>query len=268
MWLAVAAATSACSSQVGTPAGAITSPTIAKSRSVPAASSTAAPPGTPSSSIRVAWTKDGRLVVIDSATGTEGAELGRVQVGTTEGQAPAAGPLGVIVTPDARTAIVWWRDTEPGCGFHVGTVRTDGSGPVITIGHGFDVVLSPDGTKVAWHEIATSCTSQALVVHALADGTQQRVEIPSTINGYQFNIGPFWQNDNRTIVYQPPTLRPVYRAFDAVSMTQAGPVVHVEAACVDTLHRPTVDPAPKRDGDVFAAGPQPKSVSATRTAGC
>lgn len=239
------------------------------SRSAPTSTSGPAPSASAATSDGplVVWTKDGRLV---TTAGTPNArpsvELGRVAVGGDD--ATRYGPLGVRVSADRRTVYVWWRDGEPACGFHIGRVPIDGSMPIIEIGTGFDLAISPDGARLAWHHVSATCDTEALVVYDLTNATQRRIEIVSTVTGYRTGVGPFWQDDNRTLVYQPPTLRPLNRSFDSRSATGREPVVHLADTCVDANRHPE-PPQPETGADVsFSAYPQPEAPSTARPAGC
>lgn len=202
--------------------------------------SAASPPSTihphataPITGQAVAWTKDGRLVVLDAVTRVELRQLGTASL-TEDGSAP-----GVNVSADGRIAAVWWADRDAECGERLAVVPVDGSHPLAPIGTGFDAAFSPDGKVLAWHQLTgPQCSAQAFMVRTLADPQKaQRLPIPATVAAPRHGVGPWWQANGARVVYQRPTLRPTYLAFDV----SGGTSTSLDIACVDWFRTPLPD---------------------------
>lgn len=140
----------------------------------------------------VAWTRTGRLLVLD-ASGHEVRQLAKIRAGQI-----GVGPSNVVLTPDRTQAIVSWEVGEPGCFFQIGMVPVDGSGSLATWGEGTSASFSPDGARVAWREVqGPDCTGQAIVIRDLASGRERRISVNDR-SGY-IPAGPWWR-DNRTVL--------------------------------------------------------------------
>ena len=87
----------------------------------------------------VAWTRLGRLVVLD-ANGHELRQLAKIRAGQV-----GVGPSAVVLTPDRTQALVTWEVAEPGCFSRIGVVPVDGSAPLALWGEGTAPSFSPDG---------------------------------------------------------------------------------------------------------------------------
>jgi hypothetical protein len=142
----------------------------------------------------LAWTRDGRLVVLD-ANGRTLRQLAKIRAGQI-----GVGPSNVVLTPDRTQAIVSWEVGEPGCFFRIGMVPVDGSAPLAAWGEGTSPSFSPDGRRVAWREVNNAdCVPQAIVVRDLASGLERRIDVNDR-SGYS-PAGPWWQSDSRTVLF-------------------------------------------------------------------
>ena len=140
----------------------------------------------------LAWTRNGRLLVLDS-NGHELRQLAKIPAGQI-----GVGPSNVVLTPDRTQAIVSWEVGEPGCFFRIGSVPVDGSSSLTEWGEGTAPSFSPDGRRVAWREVKSSeCTDQAIVIRDLASGHERRIRVDDR-SGYS-SAGPWWR-DNRTVL--------------------------------------------------------------------
>lgn len=148
----------------------------------------------------VGFTFDNVLAVVDPATGALVRELATVPVGMT------SGPVGVLLTPDRRTALAMWGTGEGCDSEHIGAVRVDGSGSLSDWGtlNGYAAV-SPDGRRVAWTSVSADCRTIELVVHTVADGSQRRIVLANETGdevSFTAGRGPWWTADSASVVLQ------------------------------------------------------------------
>jgi hypothetical protein len=133
---------------------------------------TTIPPSAPPTTI-VAVTVDGRVVVLDAATGNvvrQLADLGDPRVQPAEGPGPNA-VTQITVTPDGSTA---YYDSccEPAAGM-IFSVPTDGSREPEPLTHGLGPAVSPDGRYLAFTLL------DAVVVRDLTTGDEQTFTDPA-----------------------------------------------------------------------------------------
>lgn len=143
-----------------------TASTAAAPASVAVAPTSSLPPGLPRTAVAAA--EDGRLVVVDVATGDVLRTLRTFSDLWTE--APEGGhsvPRDVSLTPDGTVAYLEWC-CEPAAG-DIRRVRTDGRDGAgkDSIDHGYAPSVSPDGASVAWGTYPTGIT--------IRTGDQQRL---------------------------------------------------------------------------------------------
>ena len=165
-----------------------TASTAAAPTPVAAAPTSSLPPGPPRTAVAAA--EDGRLVVVDVATGNVLRTLMTFSDLRTE--APEGGhsaPRDVSLTPDGTVAYLEWC-CEPAAGDirRVPTAGGDGAGKD-SIDHGYAPSVSPDGASVAWGTYTSGIT--------IRTGDQQRLvpgpERPSDLS----YTGTAWVDDRR-----------------------------------------------------------------------
>ena len=187
------AAAAAC----GSPSDPVARPT--SSTSAPSTSATptssAVPPGLPPTAVAAA--EDGRLVVLDTATGEVLRTLRTFSDLRTE--APEGGhsaPRDIALTPDGTVAYLEWC-CEPAAG-DIRRVPTDGGGGAGEgpVANGYAPSVSPDGASVAWGTYPSGLT--------IRTGDQQRlVRGPEEPSDLSYNATA-WVDD-RHVAYARTT---------------------------------------------------------------
>jgi hypothetical protein len=189
------------STTIGTTAAPTPSTSIAPSTTAvtvpptapPATATPTAPPGAATTTI-VAVTDDGRLVVLDAATGAELRELanlGDPRGGGAEGPGPNHVTT-VSVSPDGSTA---YYDSccEPAAGL-VSVIPTDGTREAEAINPGLGPTVSPDGRFLAYTAI------NAVVVRDLTTGQEQVFTEPAYDESPLFGEVT-WSRDGTKLYY-------------------------------------------------------------------